>query len=156
MQETSVSVQKNVYLALRPLILVLGITKYASSSSSSSSSSSAPTLLAVLDRAVPGAEGVAGATAPCGGAGGGRGAPCPLTAGGRARSSTRFWFLWRVDLRNSANQTRSGTVRPQLAGGRVLFLWRCAEEIKYLSTVTGVQFTAPVGRSSSPRGELEG
>jgi hypothetical protein len=80
MQETSVSVQKNVYLALCPLFLtVLGITKDALSSSSSSS---APTLLAVLLRAVAGAEGVVGATAP--GAGGGRGAPCPLTTGGRA------------------------------------------------------------------------
>jgi hypothetical protein len=65
MQETSVSVQKNVYLALRPLFLVLGITKDASSSSASSP---APTLLAVLDRAVPGAEGVVGAAAPGGGA----------------------------------------------------------------------------------------
>jgi hypothetical protein len=83
MQETSVSVQKNVYLALRPIFLVLGITKDASSSSSSSS---APTLLAVLNRAVPGAEGVVSAAAPGGCAGGGRGAPCPLTAGGPGRA----------------------------------------------------------------------
>ena len=73
--------KKNVYLALRPLFLVLGITKDASSSSSSSC---APTLLAVLDRAVPDAEGVVGAAAPGDGAGGGRGSPCPLTAGWRA------------------------------------------------------------------------
>ena len=67
MQETSVLVQKNFYLALCPLFFLNLVSQKMSSSSS------APTLLTILDCAVPSTEGVVGAAAP----GGGAGVPCP-------------------------------------------------------------------------------